>query len=71
MWQMVFTNISVKGWIIDPDIKNFFYGSLEVLVLPPHYVEVVNTYAVTSGFKMVKCGRGGLLVFLELLCKGP
>ena len=44
---------------------------LEVLVLPPHYVEVFNTYAVTSVVKMVKYGRGGLLMFLEPLPKGP
>ena len=71
MWQMVFANISIKGRIIDPDIKSFFYGSLEVLVLPPHNVEIINTYTVTSGVKMVKYGRGGLLVFLEPLSKGP
>ena len=59
------------GWIIDPDIKSFFYGSLEVLFLPPHYVEMFNTNAVTSGVIVVKYGRGGLLMFLEPLFKGP
>ena len=28
-------------------------------------------HSVTSGVKMVKYGGGGLLVFLEPLCKGP
>ena len=38
---------------------------------PSHFVEVINTYAMTSGVKMVNYGRGGLLVFLEPLFKGP
>ena len=71
MWQMVFANISIYGWIVDPDIKSFLCGSLEALVLPLHNVEVINTYAVTSGVKMVKYGRGNLLVLLEPLSKGP
>ena len=69
MWQMVFANISVKGWIVDPDVKSLFYCSLEVLVLPSHNVEIFNTYTVTSVVKMVKYGGGGLLVFLEPLPK--
>ena len=27
MWQMVLANISVQGWIIDPDVESFFDGS--------------------------------------------
>ena len=71
MWQMVFTDISVKGWIIDPDIKSFFMAVLRFWSSLPHYVEVINTYTVTSVVEMVKYGRGGLLVFLEPLSKGP
>ena len=35
MWQMVFANVSVKGWIIGPYVQGFFYGPQEVLVLSP------------------------------------
>ena len=70
MWQMVFVNISIQGWIVDPDVNSLFYCPLEVLFLPSHNVEICNTYAVTSGVKMVKYGGGGLLVFLEPLIKG-
>ena len=70
MWQMVFANISIQGWIVDPDVKGLFYRPLEVLFLPSHNVEIFNTYAVTSGVKMVKYGGRGLLVFLEPLTKG-
>ena len=69
MWKMVFANVSIQQWIVEPDVESFFYGSPEVLVLPSHNVEIINTYAVTSGVKMVKCGGGGLLVFLEPLTK--
>ena len=27
MWQMVFANVSIQGWIIDPNIESFFDGS--------------------------------------------
>ena len=70
MWQMVFANISIQGWIVDPDVKSFFYCPLEVLFLPSHNGEIFNTYAVASGIKMIKYGGGGLLVFLKPLTKG-
>ena len=28
MWQMVFANISIQGWIVDPDVKSFFIALL-------------------------------------------
>ena len=70
MWQMVFANISIQGWIVDPDVKSLFYCPFEVLFLPSHNIKIINTYAVTSGVKMVKYGGGGLLVFLKPLTKG-
>ena len=27
MWQMVLANISIQGWIIDPNVESFFDGS--------------------------------------------
>ena len=60
MWQMVLAHISIQGWIVDPNVKSLFYCSSEVLVLPSHNVEILNTYVVTSGVKVVKYGEGGL-----------
>ena len=40
MWQVVFAYVSIKGWIIDPDIKSFLDGSHESLVLSPHYAKI-------------------------------
>ena len=62
---MVFANISIQGWIVDPDVKSLFNCSLDVLFLPSHNVEIFNTYAVTSDIKMVKYGGRGFLVFHE------
>ena len=54
VWQMEFAYISVKGWIIDPYIQCFFYGSAEVLVLPTNNVEIFNGDLMTSDVSMVK-----------------
>ena len=28
MWQMVFTHISIEGWIIDPYVQSLFYRNV-------------------------------------------
>ena len=30
VWQMVFVNVFVKGWIINSDVQSLFNGSQEV-----------------------------------------
>ena len=65
MWQMVFTHISVEGWIICSYVHGFFYCSLKVLVLFPHYGEIFQFDIVTSGGIMVKNWGWGLVVFFE------
>ena len=47
MWQMVFVNVSVKGWVIDPYEQNLFNCPGKVLVLPSNYAEVVDISFVT------------------------
>ena len=42
VWQMVFANIFVKGWIINSDVQSLFYGSQKVLTFSSHYFKVVN-----------------------------
>ena len=58
--QMVFAYVFVKGWIIDPYIQCFFYCSTEVLVLPPNYIEIINSDLVTTDVTMVKDWGGCL-----------
>ena len=48
MCHMVFTHISIEGWIIDPYVQSLFYSSHLVQVLPPNNVKVVDGNIVTS-----------------------
>ena len=66
---MVFTHISVKGWIIDPYVQSLFYCSHLIQVLPPNNVEVVNGNIVISDVTVVIYGRGGFQMFLEPFTK--
>ena len=67
MWQMVFTLISIEGWIIDPYVQILFYCSHLVQVLPPSNVEIVDGNIVTSDVTVVIYGRGGFRYSLNLL----
>ena len=69
MWQMVLANISIQGWIIDPNVESFFDGSHEVLVLSPHYADVIYVNHMTRDAIVVIDGGWGLLVFFEPLSK--
>ena len=71
MWQMVFANVSVKGWIIGPCVQGFFYGPQEVLVLSPQYGKIVNSDFMTRDVMMVIYGRWGLEMFFQPLFKIP
>ena len=68
---MVFANISIEGWVIDPYEQSLFDCSGKVLVLPSNYAEVVNVSFMTWDVTVVMNGRGGLLMFFEPFCKGP
>ena len=46
MWQMVFANVLIQGWIIDSYVQSLFNCSQEVLILSSHHAEVVNGYTV-------------------------
>ena len=60
MRQMVFANIFVEGWII----HNYVYSLLDqphkVIILSPHYTEVINSGIMTCDGIMVKDRGGGL-----------
>ena len=69
MRQIILAYISVKGWIVHPDINSFFYGSDEVLVLSPHNDEILDGDIMTCDVMMVMYWGGGLLMFLQPLTK--
>ena len=41
MWQLVFANIFIQGWVIDFNQHGFSDGPSHVVVFPAHYAEVV------------------------------
>ena len=45
---MVFTHISVEGWIIGSYVHSFLYCSLQVLLLFPHYSEIFKCVSLCS-----------------------
>ena len=47
MSQMVFANISIKGWVIALYEQSLFNCHGKVLVLPSNYAEVVDISFVT------------------------
>ena len=51
--QMVLAYISIKEWIVHPDVNSFFYGSDEVLVLSPHNAEILNGRIMTCDVLVV------------------
>ena len=69
MWQMVLAYVSIEGWIIAHYVQCFFYCSVEVLVLLPHYTKIIYGDIVTSGVKMVIYMGRCLLMFFEPLSK--
>ena len=69
VWQMVFANVFVKGWIIYSDIQSLFYGSQEVLTFSSHYFKIVNSDIVTRYGRMVMDGEGVLRCSLNLSAK--
>ena len=54
---MVLAYVSFKGWIADPYTQSFFDRSHDVLVLSPHYTEILNSDIVTSGVVSVLWGE--------------
>ena len=53
MWQIVFGNVPVGGWIIHSYVNCFIDCSSEVMVLPPHYAEVVNSCGITFDVNVI------------------
>ena len=63
--MMVFGNISIEGWIIDPYVQSLFYCSHLVQVLSLNNTEIVDGDTVTTDVAVVIYGRGGFQMFLE------
>ena len=44
MWQMVFANVLIEGWIVYPNVYSFFDQPDVVVLLSPHYGEIIIIY---------------------------
>ena len=44
---MVFANVFVKGWTIDPYGYSFFDQPHEVMILSPHYTKIIYSSIMT------------------------
>ena len=51
--QIVFTYVSIEGWIINPYVYCFLDSPDEVLILPPHNTEIFNGGTMTYDVVMV------------------
>ena len=59
MWQVVFSNVSVEGRVVDSDVYGFFDGSghiVTLLALPYSDFEILQHCFVTSNVLMFKNG---------------
>ena len=57
---MVFANVFVKGWTVDPYVYSFFDQPHEVMILSPHYIEIINSSIMTCD-RTVVIDWGGVL----------
>ena len=57
---MVLANIFFEGWIIHPYVYSLLDQPHEVVILSPHYTEVINSGIMTCDGIMV-INRGGVL----------
>ena len=70
MRQMVFANVFVEGWIINPYVYGFFDQPFLVVLLSPHHTEVVNCGVMTCDVVMVKDRGGGFQMLFKPFTKG-
>ena len=69
VWQIIFSNISVQGGIIHPNIHGFFDGSSHVIRLPAYDFEVLNSCSVATVTLMVINWRWCLQMFFKSFTK--
>ena len=66
-----FTNVPIKGWIIDPDVYGLFGGPSDVVCLLAHYGEIVHTNVMPRGVTMIIGGGRGPEMFFQPYPKSP
>ena len=69
MWQLVFANISIKGWVINSNQHGFSDGHSHVLVFPAHYAEILQRNFMASDVEVVMYRWWSSHVFSEPFSK--
>ena len=67
---MVFANILVKGWIVYPNVYSFFDQPNIVVLLSPHYGEIINSGVMTCDGSVVMYGGGVFQMLFKPFTKG-
>ena len=65
---MVFANILVEGWIVYPNVYSFFNQPDIVVLLSPHYGEIINSGIMTCDGTVVM--YGGFQMLFKPFTKG-
>ena len=69
VWQVVFTNVSVKGRVAVSYVYGLLYGPGHILIFPCYYFEVLQCCFMPSNVLMFKNGWWCFKVFLTSLFK--
>ena len=70
MRQMVFANVFVEGWTVYPNVYSFFDQPDKIMLLSPHYGEIINSGVMTCDGGMVMYGGGVFQMFFKPFTKG-
>ena len=68
---MEFANVSVRGWIIEPDVHGLLDGPSGGVCLPAHNGEIVHTDVMPKCVIMVIDGERGPETFFQPFPEGP
>ena len=71
MGQLVFSNVPVEGWIIDPDIHGLHDGASDVMRLLTHKGESVHPFMMICVFDMTINGVRTPEMFLKPFPQSP
>ena len=70
MWQMVFANVLIEGWIVYPNVYSFFDQPNVVMLLSPHYGEIIKGSIMTCDGIVVMYGGGVFQMLFKPFTKG-
>ena len=70
MWQMVFANVLIEGWIVYPNVYSFFDQPNVIMLLSPHYSEIIKGSIMTCDGIVVMYGGGVFQMLFKPFTKG-